>query len=337
VNPSAAWLLGAVVAALASALLAALARRFGLGDAPDARTSSRKRQATAVPFVGGSALLVAWIVQASCAPAAWSLSLPVGPLAESISAATGAERWGPWAALAAAFAVGLVDDLRPAGLAPLPKLCAQALAGAILATAIMDSGSVECDCGALAANGGEPLGLNLASAGAFALWTAAAMAAMNLLNTFDNADGAAGGLGLVGLVAGAPLAAGALAGFLPFNLWLRRRGDPRAYLGDSGSHLLGMMLLLTPAAWPLFLLPLLDLARVAAVRLREGRPIWSADRLHLAHRLQAAGLAPTAVVAVLVGIALPALLVPGWLGALWVAVLFAACLRLTPAGGAAGS
>ena len=120
-------------------------------------------------------------------------------------------------------------------------------------------------------------------------------------------------------------------------LWLRRRGDPRAYLGDSGSHLLGMMLLLTPAAWPLFLLPLLDLARVAAVRLREGRPIWSADRLHLAHRLQAAGLAPTAVVAVLVGIALPALLVPGWLGALWVAVLFAACLRLTPAGGAAGS
>jgi UDP-GlcNAc:undecaprenyl-phosphate GlcNAc-1-phosphate transferase len=326
VNPSAAWLLGAVVAALASALLAALARRFGLGDAPDARTSARKRQAMAVPFVGGSALLVAWTVQASCAPAAWSLSLPVGPLAESISAATCAERWGPWAALAAAFAVGLVDDLRPAGLAPLPKLCAQALAGAILATAI-----------ALAANGGEPLGLNVAGAGAFALWTAAAMAAMNLLNTFDNADGAAGGLGLVGLVAGAPLAAGALAGFLPFNLWLRRRGDPRAYLGDSGSHLLGMMLLLTPAAWPLFLLPLLDLARVAAVRLREGRPIWSADRLHLAHRLQAAGLAPTAVVAVLVGIALPALLVPGWVGALWVAVLFAACLRLTPAGGAAGS
>ena len=69
-NPSAAWLLGAVVAALASALLAALARRFGLGDAPDARPSARKRQAMAVPFVGGSALLVAWTVQASCAPAA---------------------------------------------------------------------------------------------------------------------------------------------------------------------------------------------------------------------------------------------------------------------------
>ncbi|MDP6409495.1 MAG: hypothetical protein QGI46_08970 [Planctomycetota bacterium] len=321
-SPIAVGLAGALIAAAATAGGAALLRRLGLGDAPDARTRNRKRQSSAVPFVGGGALLLAWIFQANCAGAPWAPSLPGLPAAAAGTAAS----WGPWAALGAAFAVGLVDDLRPGGLAPAPKLCAQGSAGAVLAAVV-----------ALAEAGGEPLRLDVSAVSAGALWIAAAVAAMNLANTFDNADGAATGLGLAGLLAGAPVAAGPLAGFLPFNLWLRRRGDPRAYLGDSGSHLLGMLLLLTPAAWPVFLLPLFDLIRVALRRLRSGRAIWSADRSHLAHGLQAAGLSPTVLCIVLVGLASPALWLPRWWGAGCVAALFLVSAGLTRGGGASGS
>ncbi|MDP6538385.1 MAG: hypothetical protein QF903_13620 [Planctomycetota bacterium] len=311
-SPAAAGLAGALVAAVVTAAGAPLARLLPLTDVPDDRTRARKHQATAVPCVGGAALLVAWIVQTSCSQASWAPSLPgVDPASTSLAA-----RWGPWAAMVAAFTVGLVDDLRPGGLGALPKLCAQLAAGVVLAGALLGAGA--------------------ASAWSAAVWVLLAVAAMNLVNTFDNADGAAAGLGLAGLAVATPAAAGALAGFLPFNLWLRRRGDARAYLGDSGSHLVGMVLLLEPAAWPVLLLPGLDLARVSLARLREGRPVWSADRLHLAHRLQAAGLAPTPVAALLVGIAFPALWPAGLAGAALVVALFGVAVGLSPAGGGGG-
>jgi UDP-N-acetylmuramyl pentapeptide phosphotransferase/UDP-N-acetylglucosamine-1-phosphate transferase len=80
---------------------------------------------------------------------------------------------------------------------------------------------------------------------------------------------------------------------------------PRAWLGDSGSHLLGIVLLTTPVACAALVLPLADLARVAWLRKRAGEPIWVGDRRHLAHGLQARGLGPAAVVLVLVALALP--------------------------------
>ena len=156
---------------------------------------------------------------------------------------------------------------------------------------------------------------------------------------------------MLGLAGPLPVAACAVLGFLPFNL---RRADeralfgrlPRAILGDSGSHLLGMLVLLTPVAWPALTLPLLDLARVAIERVRSGQPPWVGDRRHLAHRLQARGLSPAAVALVLALIAYPSVGLgailessPGVetaLGIVLTALLFAAATLLSaPRGRAA--
>ncbi|MEE8468303.1 MAG: hypothetical protein V3T22_07605 [Planctomycetota bacterium] len=176
----------------------------------------------------------------------------------------------PWLTMSLALALGLADDLRRGGLSAGWKFAGQGLVAAALAWETP----------------GGP--------GSRALAAFVALVAQNAVNTWDNADGAAGGLGLVALAPLAP-AAGALVGFLPWNLMRRERAGervPSAYLGDAGSHLVGVLVASTPEAWPFLVLPLADLARLCVLRVSRGRAPWSADRLHLAHRLAAAGLAP---------------------------------------------
>ena len=181
-------------------------------------------------------------------------------------------------ALGSAFALGLADDFTPRGL---PRALKFALEAAV------------CALFAWEAPGSAPL--------AFALAALALAAA----NTFDNADGALTALACAGLALTVPCAAAILGGFLPWNLWIRARsGAPRAYLGDSGSHLIGLLLLADPRSAPILLLPLLDLLRLSWVRWRAGSRPWIGDRRHLAHRLQARGWSPTAVAAFLLAIAL---------------------------------
>jgi hypothetical protein len=111
---------------------------------------------------------------------------------------------------------------------------------------------------------------------------------------------------------------------------------PRAYLGDAGSHVIGILWAADPRAWPLLVLPLLDLARLAFLRRSLGQPPWRGDRRHLAHRLAARGLGPVAVVLALLGIALPGVFLTGSglarvLGALGTVLVFAAALRFSSA------
>ena len=144
-----------------------------------------------------------------------------------------------------------------------------------------------------------------------------ALTAMNAANTFDNADGALSAMGALGMWSVAPAAAGALLGFLPFNAnstW-RRTGTPSAYLGDAGSHLVGMLVLLHPLAWPVLLVPLFDLARLSVVRWRAGSRPWIGDRRHLAHRMAGAGLGPGSVACALALISAPGCLATAWSGA----------------------
>jgi UDP-N-acetylmuramyl pentapeptide phosphotransferase/UDP-N-acetylglucosamine-1-phosphate transferase len=199
----------------------------------------------------------------------------------------------PWGGVLVAFSVGLIDDLSSNGLSARWKLAGQALSGFAL---------------------GLPLFFSSMSAGSavlvVSLLVAGAVATQNALNTFDNADGAATGLGLIALAIPAPLFAAPLAAFLPFNLARRtslesRSRLPKSILGDAGSHVIGMLVLLTPAAWPVLVLPLVDLARLCVVRARLGHKPWVGDRRHLAHRLAALGLAPASVAAVLACIAMP--------------------------------
>jgi UDP-N-acetylmuramyl pentapeptide phosphotransferase/UDP-N-acetylglucosamine-1-phosphate transferase len=116
---------------------------------------------------------------------------------------------------------------------------------------------------------------------------------------------------------------------LPFNV-ARRGHAPRAILGDAGSHVLGVLFLLVPAAWPALALPALDLARLSLVRLRLGSLPWVGDRRHLAHRLQARGLSPVQVALALSALSLPAVLL-GWLGLPLTTLGFVLALRFAPA------
>lgn len=294
--------LSAAVALAAGLALALLWRALGLGDAPRGAEAGRKLQRAPVPQVGGLALLMGW---AALAPAG---ALP-------------AIAGEPAVLLAAGLALGLgtLDDLRPGGLGPTPKLLLQLLAGGVLGAGAWLSGVTPVPAAVLLA--------------------LAVVGAMNALNTYDNADGAAlGAAGMGLLAAGSPLAPAALALVAP-NLLLRRRavveegaaaagpGDPWLYLGDAGSHLLALALVVSPgAAWAL-LLPGLDLVRVALRRLRRGLPPWRGDRRHLAHRLQRAGLGPGAVALSLLAVAAPACWRRDALGAGLTAGLFVlACL-----------
>lgn len=331
-------LLPACLAFLATAfctwLFARVAERRGwVDDGTDA--PMRKLQTRPVAAVGGVAILcgscLAALAAASLGCAGWLawVAFPgVGPSGTSLLP----ER-ATWILLAlfSAFGVGLCDDLTSKGLAPLHKLAGQMVAAACLAiAAAREGGTLHWD--------------------SFGLWFAAGVLAQNALNTFDNADGAASSVALLGFSAVAPLVAAALCGFLPFNLWIRSRigpapgraSVPRAYLGDAGSHALGILLLLHPQTRLALCLPILDLVRVAFVRMKLGIAPWIGDRRHLAHRMQARGLTPTATVAGLCTIAAPLVLAgliqPGharaWVGlasgAAGSLLFFVAALRLCP-------
>jgi UDP-GlcNAc:undecaprenyl-phosphate GlcNAc-1-phosphate transferase len=146
---------------------------------------------------------------------------------------------------------------------------------------------------------------------------------INAFNFMDNMNGLCAGLGAISaglfalIAAGegqylvallAFLTCGSLLGFLPHNF-----PQARAFLGDSGSHLVGYLLAVLailphfyhrgqprPFAVlsPLLVLavPLADLAWVVILRTRMGRPFYLGDTNHLSHRLVRAGLNPAAAV-----------------------------------------
>jgi UDP-GlcNAc:undecaprenyl-phosphate GlcNAc-1-phosphate transferase len=137
------------------------------------------------------------------------------------------------------------------------------------------------------------------------------VAATNAFNLIDGLDGLAAGLSLIigttlillawGSRDAVVLVAlcGALIGFLPYN-----RHPARIFLGDSGALLLGFMIgvgavsaahqlsgadaLLAPAV--ALGLPLLELLLTAGRRISCGKPLFTADRDHIHHRLLAIGI-----------------------------------------------
>lgn len=243
----------------------------------------------------------------------------VGGVAVALGCLAGAGASLPWVALGAALALGTIDDLRRDGLGVAAKLAGQ-LGVALLAAWEGGGGSAERAWRALTV-----------------------LIAQNLVNTFDNADGAVAGTGAVAL-AGTPAAWGALVGFLPWNLGRRRaQGPPFAYLGDAGSHFVGVLCGCLPGAFVGLWLAGADLTRLSIVRWGAGSAPWVGDRRHLAHRLEAAGLAPWMVALVLAASSGAPLLTYGLLrgrlgeataaalGLTLAAALFVALLRGTPA------
>lgn len=249
----------------ATFVLARIAGKLGWRDAPSEQTAARKLQGRPVPPVGGVALALGACV------------LGVAPLAAEFDRAAELLPALPWPrpeaallALALAFGVGLVDDLLRDGLAPASKLALQLAAALPLAASIL-------------VREGLPALLPAVLLVFLAAWS------MNAANTFDNSDGALA-LGALAGLATHPTLAAPLLGLLPLQLDARERtlgphATPTAYLGDAGSHALGLALLLLPYGWPLLLLASLDLLRLARVRIEAGSRPWIGDRRHLGHML----------------------------------------------------
>lgn len=147
---------------------------------------------------------------------------------------------------------------------------------------------------------------------------------INALNMSDGVDGLAGGQALVSILLFACFAlyagnvltaerllttAGAIVGFLIWNM--RWPGQPRArvFLGDAGSTVLGFMIAWTsirlsqnpmhpvsPVLGPWTIaIPLVDCCVLILRRLRQGRSPFAADRDHLHHLLLDAGYSPRTV------------------------------------------
>jgi len=145
------------------------------------------------------------------------------------------------------------------------------------------------------------------------------VAVTNAINLSDGLDGLAGGISLLGFCCIAYLAylvgetavvvvaaclAGAIFGFLRFNTY-----PATIFMGDSGSQFLGfsaivLSLMITQKSTPLSPLlpliilgfPILDTVLVMAQRIAERRPLFSADKNHLHHRLIKVGLFHTEAV-----------------------------------------
>jgi UDP-GlcNAc:undecaprenyl-phosphate GlcNAc-1-phosphate transferase len=273
--------LAASYAVIWAALRSPIFRRLSAAPSAD-RWHERE-----TPLVGGLGIFAGLIAGAL-------LAVGIGALEPS------SELWGVLGGCGLLFLVGLVDDLY--ALPAWAKLAAQVGAAAIALSSGLTVELVGSDWIAV------PLGV---------LWLVGMTNAFNLL---DNMDGLAATLAAIAagyfaldavtvhpndtvLVLALSLAL-ACVGFLRFNL--RVRGAAEAFMGDSGSQVLGFAVacfgLLTSykvagstaatLLLPILILavPILDTTLVTVVRLLDGRPVHQGGRDHASHRLVYHGL-----------------------------------------------
>jgi UDP-GlcNAc:undecaprenyl-phosphate GlcNAc-1-phosphate transferase len=294
---SAGWLRAGLAMAfvfVAIPLLTPLAVRLGLVDHPE----GRKQHETPTPMHGGLCILAAMVTTAAIFHDI------------SSSAATAFYLAGGLLLL-----VGLIDDVKDINWKV--RIGAQVLA----ALAMIWLGGVSVQ------QLGDVIGIEGFSLGwlAVPVTVFVVVGMINALNMADGIDGLAGSQAVVSLLlflcfalyAGNILAAerllaiaGAVVGFLAWNL--RRPGLPRAevFLGDAGSMLLGFVIAWTavrlsqnpqhpvsPVLGPWTIaLPLIDCCSLILRRLKEGRSPFAGDRDHLHYLLLDAGYTPTGIV-----------------------------------------
>ena len=293
VNAYLAALLGAFLAAfLTLPLWRRWCTRVGLVDDP----GHRKIHQAPVPLAGGLAVLTGLTVPLLAGALVVQFDLPGVHTAGLLSYGLNRRKLELVAILLGALgmvALGCWDDKHE--LSPAAKFCGQCLIATMVAAA------------------GVRITLFVHSAlfsyTVTILWI---LAVTNAFNFMDNMNGLCAGLGaiaasffaliatkdgqyLVALIAF--LSSGALLGFLPYNY-----PKATAFLGDSGSHLVGFLLAILailPHFYslrhqsvlavfkPLLVLavPLIDLVWVVILRWKSGRPFYVGDTNHLSHRL----------------------------------------------------
>jgi UDP-GlcNAc:undecaprenyl-phosphate/decaprenyl-phosphate GlcNAc-1-phosphate transferase len=300
-------LLAALAAFLGVALLTPLvlpwASRVGWCDKP----GGRKQHEAATPFIGGAVLM---LVVAAC-----FVVFDQSPSTRLMAFLSGG---------AVLVAVGLLDDC--VGLNWRVRLAAQV--GVALMIVLLG--------GIRAENLSDVFGVDQLYLGS---WIAvpftvfAMVGVINAVNMADGSDGLAGGLVLVALAlfgafalyAGQLLTlgrllivAGAVCGFLVWNMRFRWQPRARVFLGNAGSLFLGFVIAwtsirvtqnahhpVTPVLGPWTLaLPLIDCVSLMFARFQAGRSPFAADRNHLHHVLLDAGFRPMQVALGLMAVSL---------------------------------
>jgi UDP-GlcNAc:undecaprenyl-phosphate GlcNAc-1-phosphate transferase len=275
-------------------------RSYNVVDRPELRKVHRYP----IPRVGGMAIALAYGISLI------SIADIGGSLPDSHSPA-----WNLIAGASIVFGVGLLDDFFD--LKPVFKII-----GEVAAACVVFWNGIRVDT-----IGGASLPLWLS----FTVTIAWLLLTTNALNLIDGLDGLCAGMGLLATLTlfGAaviygnyPLAnatlplAGALLGFLCYNF-----NPATVFLGDSGALLIGFLLGCYGMLWtqkaatllsvtvPLLALsiPLLDVSLSVLRRFLSNRPIFSADRGHIHHKLLERGLSPKRAVLILYSVSvLPA-------------------------------
>lgn len=286
------------VTALATPIVARVARVLGAVDQPDERKVNRRPN---IPLLGGVAVAVGFFV-------AVALSVVVAGGALNFKGRVEAYLLGG----ALLLGVGAWDDRF--GIKAGTKLAMQ-LGAAALAIAF----GFQLD------HLTDPFSRNVLEFPTWLAWLATTIwivGVTNAINLIDGLDGLATGVSLIigvtltfiawqsgGITAAVVGAAyvGALLGFLPFNF-----SPARIFLGDTGALFIGYVLsLIALEAYQkvtvlTFLVPILALA-VPIIdtglsvlrRMRRKAPIFSPDRLHIHHRLlQSEGSQRSAVLSI---------------------------------------
>jgi len=271
------------LALLLTPLAGRLALRAGAVDRPTARGINQRLD---MPLLGGLAVAAAFF-----AAVGWSYR---------VSGA--ADETGRWLGLVAGGLVvvgaGVWDD-RHGMRAPM-KLALQTLAAVIAIHSGFEISRI-----------GNPYTMSIVDIPRFVVWPASVLwivGVTNALNLLDGLDGLAAGVGaiigatltVIAWQAGQPFGVcmglalvGSLLGYLPHNF-----PPARIFLGDTGSMFIGFTLSLLALEGyrrvslitflvPLLALavPILDTALSVFRRVRLRTPIFTADRLHMHHRL----------------------------------------------------
>lgn len=302
------------------------AERLGLVDQP----GGRKVHIGHIPLVGGVGIFAAFALTALLLD---SQLQPYRPL---------------FAGMGLLLITGVLDDLRD--LRAHEKLAVQVLAGVVL---VFWGGLTVSHLGDVPLLGMFELGWL-----AVPFTIVCVVALINAVNMIDGIDGLCGGVvfgALCWLVAVAAIAggtgsalalpivlAGSILGFLAFNLPHRWRGRAAAFMGDSGSTMLGFAVAwfaiecvfrtegsVPPivVAW-ILALPVSDTVALTTRRLLKGQSPMTCDREHLHHVLERAGFGKCTACYLLVGVSLlfGGIGVGGWLvgvpeWALWIGLL----------------
>ena len=284
-------------------LLQPVAHRYGWLDRP---TQPRKKHKDPTPVTGGPAIFIAVVLAGMAAD-----NPPTMALAGLLSGAL------------LLLVVGLLDDIHD--LRWYYRIGAQVVAALLM----IHVGGVEVE------QVGPMLGIRDTGLGMLSvpITVIATVGLINAINMIDGIDGLSGSLCAAfmfmlccaALYAGNELIANralmlgaAVCGFLMMNLRLPWQARAKAFLGNSGSAMLGFA-----AAWLAFRLtqnpghpvspvlalwllpiPVMDTLVLMATRVKRGKSPFHADRNHIHHLMLDAGFKPSGIVLSLVGFSL---------------------------------